>query len=119
MTPSEFVAIYYELQIEFENTILLRGISSVFRIALNSKTATYNIFQAETLHQPEDDGTTGSVYQFLKPYVVIATDDTNLAEVSAPTLQQGTDSNQIKVCRKSFSTSTDETPICLTSLYFN
>ena len=63
--------------------------------------------------------TTASVYQFPKPYVAIATDNTNFAELAASTLQQCTGSNRIKLCLKGFSTTTDETLLCLTSLYFN
>ena len=117
--PSGFEAICYELQIVLEVTMLPKGISFVLGIPMNSKSATYKVFQAETLYQPNDDGKTATVYQFLKPYVAIATDNTNFAELAASTLQQCTGSNRIKLCRKSFSTTTDETLLCLTSLYFN
>ena len=86
---------------------------------MNSKSATYNVFQAEPLYQRNDDGKTASVYQFPKPYVAIATDNTNFAELAASTLQQCTGSNRIKLCRNGFSTTTDETLLSLTSLYFN
>ena len=117
--PSGFEAIYYELQIVLEVTMLPNGISFVLGIPMNSKSATYNVFQAEPLYQPNDDGKTASLYQFPKPYVAIATDNTNFAELAASTLQQCTGSNRIKLCRKGFSTTTDETLLCLTSLYFN
>ena len=117
--PSGFEAIYYELQIVLEVTMLPKGISFVLGIPMNSKSATYNVFQAEPLYQPNDDGKTASHYQFPKPYVPIATDNTNFAELAASTLQQCTGSNRIKLCRKGFSTNTDETLLCLTSLYFN
>ena len=117
--PSGFEAIYYELQIVLEVTMLPNGISFVLGIPMNSKSATYNVFQAEPLYQPNDDGKMASVYQFPKPYVAIATDNTNFAELAASTLQQCTGSNRIKLCRKGFSTTTDETLLCLTSLYFN
>ena len=99
--------------------MLPKGISFVLGIPMNSKSATYNVFQAEPLYQPNDDGKTASVYQFPKPYVAIATDNTNFAELAASTLQQCTGSNRIKLCRKGFSTTTDETLFCLTSLYLN
>ena len=86
--PSGFEAIYYELQIVLEVTMLPKGISFVLGIPMNSKSATYNVFQAEPL-------------------------------LAASTLQQCTGSNRIKLCRKGFSTTTDETLLCLTSLYFN
>ena len=117
--PSGFEAIYYELQIVLEVTMLPKGISFVLGIPMNSKSATYNVFQAEPLYQPKDGGKTASAYQFPKPYVAIATDNTNFAELAASTLQQCTGSNRIKLCRKGFSTTTDETLLCLTSLNFN
>ena len=60
--PSGFEAIYYELQIVLEVTMLPKGISFVLGIPMNSKSATYNVFQAEPLYQPNDDGKTSSVY---------------------------------------------------------
>ena len=86
---------------------------------MNSKSATYNVFQAEPFFQPKDDGKTASVYQFRKPYVAIATDNNNFAELGASTLQQYTGSNRNKLCQKGFSNTIDETLLCLTSLYFN
>ena len=117
--PSGFEAIYYELQIVLEVTMLPKGISFVLGIPMNSKSATYNVFQAEPWYQPNDDGKTASVYQFPKPDVAIATDNTNFAQLAASTLQQCTGSNRIKLCRKGISAITDETLLCLTSLCFN
>ena len=54
--PSGFEAIYYELQIVLEVTMLSKGIFFVLVIPMNSKSATYNVFQAEPLYQPYDDG---------------------------------------------------------------
>ena len=116
--PSGFEAIYYELQILLRVTMLPKGISFVLGIPMNSKSANYNVFQAEPLYQPNDDIRTASVYQFPKPYVAIATDNTNCAELAASTLRQCTGSNRIKLCRNGFSTTTDETLLCLTSLFF-
>ena len=117
--PSGFEAFYYELQIVLEVTMLLEGISFVLGIPMNSKSATYEVFQAEPLYQPNDDGRTASVYQFPKTYVAIAPDNTNFAELAASTLKQCTGSNRIKLCHKGFSTTTDETLLCLTLLYFS
>ena len=114
--PSGFEAIYYELQIVLDVTMLPKGISFVLGIPMNSKSATYNVFQAEPLHQPNDDSKTASVYQFPKPYVPVATDNTNFAELAASALQQCTGSNRIRLCRKGVSTTTDEMLLCLTSL---
>ena len=117
--PSGFEAIYYELQIVLEVTMLIKGISFVPGIPENSKSATYNVFQAEPSYQPNDDGKTASVYQFLKPYVAIATDKTHFAELVASSLHQCKGSNRIKLCRKGYSTTTDETLPFLTSFYLN
>ena len=65
--PSGFEAIYYELQIVLEVTLLPKGISFVLGIPMNSKSATYNVFQAEPFYQRNDDGKTTSVCQFPKP----------------------------------------------------
>ena len=116
--PSGFEAINYDLQMVSDDTMLPKGISFVLDIPMKYKSATYNVFQAEPLYQPNDDGKTASVQQFPKPYVAIATDNTNFAELVTSTLQQCTGSNRIKLCRKGFSTTTDETLLCLTSLYF-
>ena len=121
LTPaitSGFDAIYYELRIVLEVTMLPKGISFVLGLPMNFKSATYNVFQAEPLYQPNDGGRTASVYQFPKPYIAIATDNTNFAELVASTLQQCTGSNRIKLCRKGFSTFTDEALLCLMSWYF-
>ena len=107
------------MQIVLKVTMLPKGIPFVLGIPMNSKSATYNVFQGEPLYQPNDDGKPASVFQFPKPYVATATDSTNFAELAASTLQQFTGSNRIKLCRKGFSTTTDETLLCLTSLYFN
>ena len=117
--PSGFEAIYYELQIVLEVTMLPKGILFVLSIPMNSKSATYNVFQAEPLYQPNDDGKTASVYQFPKPCVAVATDKTNFAQLVASTLQQCTGSNRIKLCCKGLSSTTEETLHCLMSLYFN
>ena len=117
--PSGFEAIYYELQIVLEVTMLPKGISFVLGFPMNSKSATYNVFQAEPLYQPNDNGMKASVYQFPNSYVAIATGNTNFAELAASTLQQCTGSNRIKSCRKGFSTTFDETLLCLTSLRLN
>ena len=117
--PWGFEAIYYGLQIVLEVKMLPKGISFVPGVPMNYKSATYNVFQAEPLLQPNEDGKTASSYQFAKPYVAIAIDNTNFAELAGSTLKQCTGSNRIKLCRKSFSTTTDETLPCLTSLYFN
>ena len=99
--------------------MLPKGISFVLGIPMNSKSAIYNVFQVEPLYQPKDDGKTASVYQFPKPYIAIATDNTNFTELAASTLQQCRGSVPIKLCRKGFSTINNETLLCLTPLYFN
>ena len=61
--PSAFEAIYYELEIVLEVTVLPKGIPFVLSIPMISKSTTYSVFQAEPLYQPKDNGKTASVYQ--------------------------------------------------------
>ena len=75
--------------------MLPKGICFVLGVPMNSKPATYNVFPAEPLYQPNNDDKTASVYQFSKPYVAIATDNTNFAELGASTLQQCTGSTTL------------------------
>ena len=98
--------------------MLPKGISFILDIPMNSTSATYSVLQEKTFYQPNDDGKTASVYQFPKPDVTIATDNTNFAELAASTQQQCTGSKRIKLCRRCFWTTTDETLLCLTSLNF-
>ena len=117
--PSGLEAIYYKLQLVLEVTMLPKGISFVFGIPLKPKSAAYNVFQAKPSYQANDNGKAASLYHFLKPYVAIATENTIFAELAAFTLQQCTRSNRIKLYRKGFLTTTNETLLCLTSLYIN
>ena len=50
--------------------------------------------------------------------MAIATDNSQYAELSATTLSRCSGTNRIKLCRKGFSTTTDETRLCLTSLFY-
>ena len=90
--PSGFEAIYYELRIVLEVTMLPKGICFVLGIPMNSKSTTYNVFHAKSLYQPNEDSKTASVYYFPKTYG-IATDNTNFPDLAAPTLQQCTGSH--------------------------
>ena len=99
--------------------MLPKGNFFVLGIPMNSKSATYSVFQAERLYQPNDDGNMASAHQFPKPYVAISIDNSYFAGLAASTLQQCTGRSRIKLCRKGFSTTTDETILCLTSLHFN
>ena len=98
--------------------MLPKSISFVLGIPMNSKSSTHNVFEAEPLYQPNDDGKTVSVYHFPKPYSRLQ-QTIPILQLAAATLQYCTGSNRIKLCRKGSSTTTDETLLCLTSLYFN
>ena len=113
-----FEATYYEVQIVLEVTVLQEGLSIVSGIPMNSKSSTFDVYRAIPLHQPNEDGTTASVYRFSHEFVAIATDNSQYAELSATTLNQCSGTNRIKFCRKGFSTTTDETLLCLTSLFY-
>ena len=57
--------------------MLPKGIFIFFGPPMYSKSATYISSQAKLLNQPNDDDETASVYQFPKPCVAIATENTN------------------------------------------
>ena len=86
---------------------------------MNSKSATFNILRAIPVYQPNEDGSTASLYQFRHDFLAIATDKSQYAELGVATLQQCSGTNRIKLCRKGFSTTTDVTLLCLTSLFYN
>ena len=86
---------------------------------MNSKSSTFDIYLASTLHQPNADGDTASLYQFPNPFLAISTDNTQFAELGASTLQQCSGNNRIKLCCKRFSTTKDETLLCLPSVFYN
>ena len=109
-------AIYYELQMVLKVSLLPKGISVVLGVPMNSKR---NVYRAIPLYQPNDDGDTASLYHFPKPLLAISTDNSRFAELDAASLQQCSGNNRIKLCRQGFSTTTDETLLCLPSLYYN
>ena len=49
----------------------------------------------------------------------MSTDNSRFAELDSSTLQQCSGNNRIKLCRKGFSTTTDKTLLCLSSLLYN
>ena len=111
-------AIYYELQMVSEVSLLPKGISVVLGVPMNSKRP-FNVYHAIPLYQSNDNGDTVSLYHFPNPLLAISTDNSRFAELDAASLQQCSGNNSIKLCRQGFSTTTDETFFCLPSLYFN
>ena len=85
---------------------------------MNSKSSTYEIYRDIPLHQTNEDETKPAVYRFANECLAIATDNSQYAELSGPTLRQCSGTNRIMLCRKSFSTTTDETLLCLTALFY-
>ena len=112
-------ALYYEIYLVLESTFLSSGLSVVLGIPMNSKSSTFDIYLATPLYQPNADGDTASFYHFLNPFLGISTDNTQFAELGASTLQHCSGNNRMKLCRKGFSTITDETLLCLASLFCN
>ena len=86
---------------------------------MNSKSSTFDVYHAVPLYQPNDDSTTASLYQLSHPFLAISTDNTQFAELGASTLQQCSGNNRIKLCRKGFSTTSDDTLLCLSSLFYD
>ena len=78
-TPSGLEVIYYKLKIVLEITTLNQGNSSVLGISMNTKSATYNVFQADPLYQQNHSVKIASVYQFPETYVRL--------QQATPTLQ--------------------------------
>ena len=74
-----------------------------------SKSSTFDIYLATPLYQFNTDGDTASLYQFSNLFLAISTDNTQLAELGASTLQHCSGNNLIKHRRKGFPTTTDNT----------
>ena len=111
-------AIYYETQMVLEVSLLPEAISVVLGVLMNSKRP-FNVYRAIPLYQPNDDGETASFYHFPSPLLAICTDNSLFAELDAASLQKCSGNNRIKLCRQNFATTTDETLLCLPSLYYN
>ena len=121
LTPASQVgvkAIYYEVQIVLEVTVLQEGLSIVLALPMNSKSSTFDVYRAIALHQPNEDGSRASVYHFSHEFVAIATDNSQCDKLNATTLSQCSGTNRINLCRKCFSTTRDESLPCLTSLSY-
>ena len=114
-----FEGLYYEIQLVLEVTLIPRGVSVVLGVPMNSKSSTFNVYHATPLYQPNGDNKTASLLQLPKPYLAVAEDDSRYAELDSSTLQQCSGNNRIRFCRKGFSTTTDDTLLCLSSLLFN
>ena len=114
-----YEASYYEVQMVLEVTILASSISVVLEIPMNSKSVKFNLLRAIPLYQPNEDGSIAFLYQFRHDFLAVAIDKSQYAELSVAMLQQCSGTNRIKLQRKGFSTSTDVTFLCLTSLFCN
>ena len=110
---------YYEFQLVLVVNLLSSGLPVVLGIPMNSQSSTFDIYLANPLYQPNADGDTASLYHFPSTFSAISTDNTQFAELGASTLQQCSGNNCMKLCRKGFSTTTDETLLCLASLFYN
>ena len=95
-----------------EVSLLTTSISVVLGVPMNSKSSTFNVYHATSLYQPNDD-LTASLYQLAKTFLPISTDNPQFAELGASTLQQCSGNTRIKLCRKSFSTTSDDTIVYL------
>ena len=118
-TEPGFEVVYYEIQLVLEVTLIPRGISVVLGVPMNSNSSTFNVYHATPLYQPIGDNKTASLFQLAKPFLVVATDDSRYAKLDSSTLQQCSAKNRIRLCRKGFSTTTDDTLLCLSSLMFD
>ena len=114
-----FEAVFYEIQLVLEVTLIPRGISVVLGVPMNSQSSTFNVYHASPVYQPNGDNKTASFFQLAKPSLAVANDDSRYAELDSSTLQQCSGNNRIRLCRKSFSTTTDDSLLCLRSLIFD
>ena len=110
-------AIYYEIQMVLEVCLFPKVISVVLGVPMNSQRH-FNVYRAIPLYQPNADGDTASLYHFPNPLLAISTDNSRFAELDAASLQECSGNNRIKLCRLVFSTTTDDTLLCLPSLYY-
>ena len=114
-----FEPIYYEIQLVLEVTLIPREISVILEIPMNSKLSTFDMFSATPLYQPNNDQRTASLYIFANPFLAISTDNNRFAKLGPNTLQQCSGNNRNILCRKGFSTTTDETLPCLGSQFYH
>ena len=117
-TPAKqpgFETVHYESQLVLKVMLIPRGISAVLGVPLNSKSSTFNVYNATPLYQPNGDNKTASLFQFPNPFLAVAEDDFRYAELDSSTLQQCSGNNRIRFCRKGFSTTTDDTLLWLSS----
>ena len=83
-----YEATCYDVQIVLEVSILAFGVSVVLGMTMDSKSATFNTLRSIPLYQPNEDGSTASLYQFSHDYSAIATNKSQYAEQGVATLQQ-------------------------------
>ena len=114
-----FEAIYYEIELVSEVTLIPRRISVVLGVPMNSKSSTFKVYHATPLYQWNGDNKTASSLQLAKPFLAVANDNPRYAELDSSTLQYSSGNNRIRLCRKGLSTTTDDTLLCLNSLMFD
>ena len=111
-------AFCYEIQMVLEVSLLSQGIYVIHGIPRNTKKTIQRI-PGYPFYQPNDDGETASICHFSNSLLTVSTDKKRFAEIGASILQQYTGNNRIKLCRQGFSTTTEETLLCLPSLFYN
>ena len=83
-----YEAIYYEINVVLEVTLIPRGISVVLGIPMKSKSSTFDVYHAIPLYQPNGDNKTASLYQLEKPLLAVSTVYSRFAELDSSTKQQ-------------------------------
>ena len=101
-----------------EFTVLQEDLSIDLGLPMNSISFIFNVYRPIPLHQTKEDGSTATVYQLSHEFVAIAIYNSQYHQLSASTLNQCSGTNRIKVCRKVVSTTTEETILCLPSLFY-
>ena len=121
-TPTKqpgFAAVYYEIQLVLEVTLIPRVISVALGVPMNSKSSTFKVFHATILYQSNGDNKTASMFQLAELFLSVASDESRDAELDNSTLQQCNGNTCIKLCSKSSTTTTEITLLWLSSLMFD
>ena len=111
-----YAAIYYEINVVLEVTLLPRDISVVLGIPMNYKSSPLDLYHAIPQYRTNGDKT-ASLYQLEKPFLAVSTDNSRIAQLDSITSQQISGNNRNTLYRKGFSTTTDKTLLC--SLLYN
>ena len=116
---SKFV--YYENHFFFVYfRLLLRSMSVVLAVQMNSKSSNINVFYAIPLYHVLCDNRAASLFKVTKMFLGVADDNSHDSELDCSALHQcSSDYSLIRFCHRGFSTPIGNTLLCLSSLIFD